>query len=109
MSSTLNNSDTATALIHCGHFLMLLTSISGIMLDNFVSHYEGYAILAVAFGSIPGSARSIFISHQSTSLHATVSVIMLIRPGSPWAVKSLQLTPFCILGLSGPQEANMKP
>src|SRR6267378_6004899 len=23
---------------------------------------------------------------------------VLIRPGSPWAVKSLQLTPFCILG-----------
>src|SRR6266404_3347912 len=28
---------------------------------------------------------------------------MLIRPGSPWAMKSLQLTSFCIPGLSGPQ------
>ena len=31
---------------------MVITSASGIVLDAFVSRYEGYAILAVAFGGV---------------------------------------------------------
>lgn len=54
---------------------MVIASASGIVLDAFVSRYEGYAILGVAFGGIPGGAGSIFVSRLSTALHAAASVI----------------------------------
>ncbi|KAI9445755.1 Mg transporter [Lactarius psammicola] len=60
---------------------MVITSASGIVLDVFVSRYEGYAILAVAFGGIPGGAGSIFVSRLSTALHAAASTITPL-PGS---------------------------
>ncbi|KAI0261732.1 hypothetical protein BC834DRAFT_894338 [Gloeopeniophorella convolvens] len=49
---------------------MIITSGSGIVLDMFVSRYEGYALLAVAFGGVPGGTGSIFVSRLSTALHA---------------------------------------
>ncbi|KAH9030069.1 Mg transporter [Lactarius hengduanensis] len=61
---------------------MVIASASGIVLDAFVSRYEGYAILGVAFGGIPGGAGSIFVSRLSTALHAAASVIApLPNPG----------------------------
>ncbi|KAH9162273.1 hypothetical protein EDB89DRAFT_2026491 [Lactarius sanguifluus] len=54
---------------------MIIASASGIVLDAFVSRYEGYAILGVAFGGIPGGAGSIFVSRLSTALHAAASAI----------------------------------
>ncbi|KAI0034981.1 hypothetical protein K488DRAFT_44212 [Vararia minispora EC-137] len=49
---------------------MVITSGSGIVLDMFVSRYEGYALLAVAFGGLPGGTGSIIVSRLSTALHA---------------------------------------
>ncbi|KAI9453738.1 Mg transporter [Russula earlei] len=54
---------------------MVITSGSGIVLDFFVSRYVGYALLAVAFGGIPGGTGSIFVSRLSTSWHVAASAI----------------------------------
>ncbi|RXW21813.1 hypothetical protein EST38_g4037 [Candolleomyces aberdarensis] len=49
---------------------MVISSATGIVLDMFVSRYEGFAILAVVISGLPGAAGSIFVSRLSTSLHA---------------------------------------
>ncbi|KAI0303295.1 hypothetical protein B0F90DRAFT_1816136 [Multifurca ochricompacta] len=54
---------------------MVITSASGIVLDLFVSRYDGYALLAVAFGGIPGGTGSIFVSRLSTALHAAAPAV----------------------------------
>ncbi|KAH9961158.1 hypothetical protein BGW80DRAFT_1360249 [Lactifluus volemus] len=54
---------------------MVISSASGIVLDLFVTRYDGYALLAVAFGGIPGGTGSIFVSRLSTGLHAMASAI----------------------------------
>ena len=75
---------------------MVISSASGIVLDLFVTRYDGYALLAVAFGGrrlslktlrtltpltphlssgIPGGTGSVFVSRLSTALHATASAI----------------------------------
>lgn len=69
---------------------MIISSGTGIVLDMFVSKYEGFPLLAVVisgtstpvisilkidqilFSGLPGAAGSIFVSRLSTSLHATV-------------------------------------
>ncbi|KAG6849380.1 hypothetical protein H0H93_008934 [Arthromyces matolae] len=57
---------------------MLISSATGIVLDIFVSRYEGFALLAILIGGLPGSAGSILISRLSTSLH--VGAIVLKTP-----------------------------
>jgi len=52
---------------------MVITSASGIVLDLFVSRYVGYALLAVAFGGVPGGTGSIFVSRLSTAWHVATS------------------------------------
>lgn len=77
---------------------MAITSASGIVLDLFVDRYDGYALLAVAFGGacrslislmplhkcgllpiplpyigIPGGTGSIFVSRLSTAWHLATS------------------------------------
>ncbi|KAH7880070.1 solute carrier family 41 member 1 [Lentinula edodes] len=49
---------------------MIISSTTGIVLDLFVSRYEGFALLAVVISGLPGSVGSIFISRLSTTLHA---------------------------------------
>lgn len=49
---------------------MVISSGTGIVLDMFVSRYEGFAILAVVISGLPGAAGSIFVSRLSTALHA---------------------------------------
>jgi len=49
---------------------MIISSCTGIVLDLFVSRYEGFALLAVVISGLPGSVGSIFVSRLSTSLHA---------------------------------------
>ncbi|KAE9405851.1 hypothetical protein BT96DRAFT_955114 [Gymnopus androsaceus JB14] len=49
---------------------MLISSSTGIVLDLFVSRYEGFALLAIVISGLPGSVGSIFISRLSTALHA---------------------------------------
>ncbi|KAJ3728229.1 solute carrier family 41 member 1 [Lentinula raphanica] len=48
---------------------MIISSTTGIVLDLFVSRYEGFALLAVVISGLPGSVGSIFISRLSTALH----------------------------------------
>ncbi|KIK64288.1 hypothetical protein GYMLUDRAFT_161105 [Collybiopsis luxurians FD-317 M1] len=48
---------------------MVISSSTGIVLDLFVSRYEGFALLAVVISGLPGSVGSIFISRLSTALH----------------------------------------
>ncbi|KAF8172082.1 Mg transporter [Pholiota molesta] len=49
------------------HVRPLLTQ--GIVLDMFVSRYEGFAVLAIVISGLPGAAGSILVSRLSTSLH----------------------------------------
>ncbi|KDQ59811.1 hypothetical protein JAAARDRAFT_153894 [Jaapia argillacea MUCL 33604] len=49
---------------------MVISSGTGIVLDTFVSRYEGYALLAVVLTGLSGNVGSIFISRLSTALHA---------------------------------------
>ncbi|KAJ8508162.1 hypothetical protein ONZ45_g9526 [Pleurotus djamor] len=49
---------------------MVISSCTGIVLDLFVSRYEGFALLAVVISGLPGSVGSIFVSRLSTALHA---------------------------------------
>ncbi|KAF8162747.1 Mg transporter [Crassisporium funariophilum] len=49
---------------------MAISSGTGIVLDMFVSRYEGFAILAIVISGLPGAAGSILVSRLSTSLHA---------------------------------------
>ncbi|PBK64588.1 hypothetical protein ARMSODRAFT_1087986 [Armillaria solidipes] len=49
---------------------MIISSATGIVLDLFVSRYEGFALLAVVISGLPGSVGSIFVSRLSTGLHA---------------------------------------
>ncbi|KAF5386660.1 hypothetical protein D9615_002041 [Tricholomella constricta] len=49
---------------------MIISSGTGIVLDRFVSRYEGFALLAVVISGLPGSVGSILVSRLSTSLHA---------------------------------------
>ncbi|KAJ6630275.1 hypothetical protein B0H10DRAFT_1983851 [Mycena sp. CBHHK59/15] len=59
---------------------MVISSATGIVLDLFVSRYEGFALLAVVISGLPGSVGSIFASRLSTSLHA--SALSLAPPSS---------------------------
>ena len=49
---------------------MLVSSGAGIVLDTFVSRYEGFALLAVVIAGLPGGVGSVYVSRLSTSLHA---------------------------------------
>ncbi|KAH9992844.1 hypothetical protein BJV77DRAFT_1001392 [Russula vinacea] len=62
---------------------MVITSASGIVLDLFVSRYDGYALLAVAFGGIPGGTGSILVSrlhlrHDEPSPRTVMLVLLLV-------------------------------
>lgn len=49
---------------------MLISSATGIVLDLFVSRYQGFALLAVVISGLPGAVGAIFTSRLSTRLHA---------------------------------------
>lgn len=55
---------------------MVISCGTGIVLDLFVSRYEGFAILAVVISGLPGSVGSIFVSRLSTALHASKNVFL---------------------------------
>ncbi|KAI0270288.1 hypothetical protein BGY98DRAFT_1100771 [Russula aff. rugulosa BPL654] len=61
---------------------MVITSASGIVLDLFVDRYDGYGLLAVAFGGIPGGTGSIFVSRLSTAWHVATSATPRNMPTS---------------------------
>ncbi|KAJ7144974.1 solute carrier family 41 member 1 [Mycena crocata] len=49
---------------------MVISSGTGIVLDLFVSRYDGFALLAVVISGLPGAVGAIFASRLSTRLHA---------------------------------------
>lgn len=49
---------------------MVISCATGIVLDIFVSRYQGFPLLAIVISGLPGSVGSIFISRLSTALHA---------------------------------------
>ncbi|KAJ6457064.1 Mg transporter [Mycena vitilis] len=49
---------------------MVISSGTGIVLDLFVSRYDGFALLAVVISGLPGAVGAIFTSRLSTRLHA---------------------------------------
>ncbi|KAL4244168.1 SLC41A transporter family protein [Abortiporus biennis] len=55
---------------------MILSCGTGIILDLFVSKYDGFALLAVVISGLPGSVGSIFVSRLSTALHAAAMPIL---------------------------------
>ncbi|KAH6919206.1 solute carrier family 41 member 1 [Coprinopsis sp. MPI-PUGE-AT-0042] len=59
---------------------MMISSATGMILDVFVSKYEGFAVLAVVISGLPGAAGSIFVSRLSTALHAAAYAIS--HPGT---------------------------
>ncbi|TCD68000.1 hypothetical protein EIP91_011669 [Steccherinum ochraceum] len=57
---------------------MIISSGTGIVLDTFVTKYEGFALLAVVISGLPGSVGSIFVSRLSTALHAASVTIFAL-------------------------------
>lgn len=54
---------------------MTISTGTGIVLEMFVSRYEGFALLAVVISGLPGSVGSILVSRLSTSLHAAALAV----------------------------------
>lgn len=50
---------------------MIISCGTGIVLDMFVSRYEGFAILATVISGLPGNVGSILVSRLSTALHTS--------------------------------------
>ncbi|KAH7093939.1 hypothetical protein BKA62DRAFT_721678 [Auriculariales sp. MPI-PUGE-AT-0066] len=49
---------------------MVVSSATGMVLDHYVERFEGFGVLAIVIGGLPGSVGSVYISRLSTSLHA---------------------------------------
>ncbi|KAF8352205.1 Mg transporter [Amanita rubescens] len=60
---------------------MIISCATGIVLDLFVSKYEGFALLYVVISGLPGAVGSIYISRLSTSLHAAALERPPLSPG----------------------------
>ncbi|KZS98799.1 hypothetical protein SISNIDRAFT_403866 [Sistotremastrum niveocremeum HHB9708] len=50
---------------------MIISTGSGLALDSFVDKYEGYGLLAIVIGGLPGAVGSVFVSRISTYLHSS--------------------------------------
>ncbi|ETW85141.1 Mg2+ transporter-E [Heterobasidion irregulare TC 32-1] len=72
---------------------MIISSGTGIILDMFVSRYEGFALLAVAISGLPGSVGSVLVSRLSTSLHASVAGSLPTTSASSFARKPPRTEP----------------
>lgn len=49
---------------------MIISSLTGIVLDTFGKRWDGFPLLAVVISGMAGSVGSIFVSRLSTALHA---------------------------------------
>ncbi|TFK25742.1 solute carrier family 41 member 1 [Coprinopsis marcescibilis] len=85
---------------------MIISSATGIVLDVFVSKYEGFAVLAVVISGLPGATGSIFVSRLSTSLHAAKFAITHPTPSA--SIRILETSPrlamFTLLAITIPVE-----
>ncbi|EAU81850.1 solute carrier family 41 member 1 [Coprinopsis cinerea okayama7 len=85
---------------------MIISSATGMILDVFVSRYEGFAILAVVISGLPGATGSIFVSRLSTSLHAAAFALTHPTPSASFKDKepSARLAMFTLLLITIPVE-----
>jgi len=74
---------------------MIVSSGTGLILDKFVTRWEGFGALAVVLCGLPGSIGSIFVSRLSTELHAGPLTLAYPSPGKKDFITSV------ILGLVG--------
>ncbi|EJU05838.1 hypothetical protein DACRYDRAFT_113872 [Dacryopinax primogenitus] len=49
---------------------MIISTGAGLVLEGFVDRYDGFGMLAIVIGGLPGGIGSIFICRLSTALHA---------------------------------------
>ncbi|KAF8344133.1 Mg transporter [Cantharellus anzutake] len=69
---------------------MVVSSGAGLVLDRFVTRWEGYGALAIVISGLPGSIGSIFVSRLSTDLHAGPA--MIAHPsGKKYIITSMTL------------------
>ncbi|KAL0947715.1 hypothetical protein HGRIS_013800 [Hohenbuehelia grisea] len=71
---------------------MVISSCTGIVLDLFVSRYQGFALLAVVISGLPGSVGSIFVSRLSTALHAAALPSTPSRPHAEPSARTVMIT-----------------
>ena len=56
---------------------MFISSGAGLVLDNFVGRYEGFALLAPVISGLPGACAAIFASRITTALHSGKGATLL--------------------------------
>ncbi|GLB35589.1 putative divalent cation transporter [Lyophyllum shimeji] len=83
---------------------MAISSGTGIVLDRFVSRYEGFALLAVVISGLPGSVGSILVSRLSTSLHAAALAVTPVSGGRNAPEPSTKLVMMTLLFVTLPVE-----
>jgi len=74
---------------------MIVSSGAGLVLDKFVTRWEGFGALAMVVTGLPGSIGSILVSRLSTDLHTSGHTL---RFGSP---RKKDWVTFVTLGLIG--------
>lgn len=77
---------------------MVISCGTGMVLDLFVTRYEGFALLAVVISGLPGSVGCIFVSRLSTALHtAALSLQAPIATSASAGEKTKQPTPRLVM------------
>ncbi|SPC65253.1 uncharacterized protein UHOD_00346 [Ustilago sp. UG-2017b] len=56
---------------------MFISSGAGLVLDNFVGKYQGFALLAPVISGLPGACAAIFASRITTALHSGKGATLL--------------------------------
>lgn len=56
---------------------MFISSGAGLVLDNFVGRYQGFALLAPVISGLPGACAAIFASRITTALHSGKGATLL--------------------------------
>ncbi|KAF8589695.1 hypothetical protein K439DRAFT_1612498 [Ramaria rubella] len=52
---------------------MVISSGAGFVLEQFVNQYDGFGLLSIVVGGLPGAVGSVHVSRLSTYLHASAS------------------------------------
>lgn len=71
---------------------MFISSGAGLVLDNFVGRYQGFALLAPVISGLPGACAAIFASRITTGLHSGKGATLLrasSKAGSAGGVRGM--------------------
>lgn len=69
---------------------MFISSGAGLVLDNFVGKYEGFALLAPVISGLPGACAAIFASRITTALHSGKGATLLRATSKAGNIKGLR-------------------